>query len=82
MPARVASAMRPVSTSWLIRPDVLRMRQAPFARTRTTIMHAQKIIYVLGLGHSGSTVLDMLLTTGGKAVGLGQVWTVLGKISP
>jgi hypothetical protein len=38
---------------------------------------AQKIIYVMGLGHSGSTVLDMLLTTGGKAVGLGQVWTVL-----
>jgi hypothetical protein len=38
---------------------------------------ARKIIYVLGLGHSGSTVLDMLLTTGGKAVGLGQAWTVL-----
>jgi hypothetical protein len=41
------------------------------------LTRAQKIIYVLGLGHSGSTVLDMLLTTGGKAVGLGQVWTVL-----
>src|SRR4029079_6527825 len=26
-----------------------------------------------------STVIDMLLTTGGKAVGLGQVWTVLGE---
>ena len=38
---------------------------------------AQKIIYVLGLGHSGSTVLDMLLATAGKAVGLGQVWRVL-----
>jgi hypothetical protein len=37
----------------------------------------RRIIYVVGLGHSGSTVLDMLLTTGGKTVGLGQVWTVL-----
>jgi hypothetical protein len=38
---------------------------------------ARRIIYILGLSHSGSTILDMLLTTGGKAVGLGQVWTVL-----
>jgi len=37
----------------------------------------RRIIYIVGLSHSGSTVLDMLLTTGGKAVGLGQVWTVL-----
>ena len=37
----------------------------------------RKIIYIAGLSHSGSTVLDMLLTTAGKAVGLGQVWTVL-----
>jgi hypothetical protein len=37
----------------------------------------RKIIYIVGLSHSGSTVLDMLLTTAGKAVGLGQVWTVL-----
>jgi len=37
----------------------------------------RKIIYVVGLSHSGSTVLDMLLTTSGRAVGLGQVWTVL-----
>ena len=37
----------------------------------------RKIICVVGLSHSGSTVLDMLLTTRGKAVGLGQVWTVL-----
>lgn len=37
----------------------------------------RKVIYIMGLSHSGSTVLDMLLTTGGKAVGLGQVWTVL-----
>jgi hypothetical protein len=38
---------------------------------------ARKLIYIVGSSHSGSTVLDMLLTTGGKAVGLGQVWTVL-----
>jgi hypothetical protein len=38
---------------------------------------ARKIIYIVGLSHSGSTILDMLLTTAGKAVGLGQVWTVL-----
>ncbi len=38
---------------------------------------ARKVIYIVGLSHSGSTVLDMLLTTKGKAVGLGQVWTVL-----
>jgi hypothetical protein len=31
----------------------------------------------MGLGHSGSTVLDLLLTTTRKAVGLGQVWNVL-----
>jgi len=37
----------------------------------------RKIIYVVGLSHSGSTVLDMLLTTQGNAIGLGQVWTVL-----
>jgi hypothetical protein len=47
--------------------------------THQGIMPARKrrIIYIVGLSHSGSTVLDMLLTTGGKAVGLGQVWTVL-----
>jgi hypothetical protein len=38
---------------------------------------ARKLIYIVGLSHSGSTVLDMLLTTAGKAVGLGQVSTVL-----
>ena len=37
----------------------------------------RKIIYIMGLGHSGSTVLDLLLTTTRKAVGLGQVWNVL-----
>lgn len=40
---------------------------------------ARKLIYIVGSSHSGSTVLDMLLTTRGKAVGLGQVWTVLGE---
>ena len=38
---------------------------------------SRAVIYIAGLSHSGSTVLDMMLTTGGKAVGLGQVWTVL-----
>jgi hypothetical protein len=37
----------------------------------------RKLIYIVGLSHSGSTVLDMSLTTAGRAVGLGQVWTVL-----
>jgi hypothetical protein len=39
----------------------------------------RKLIYIVGSSHSGSTVLDMLLSTRGKAVGLGQVWTVLGE---
>jgi len=37
----------------------------------------RKVIYIAGLGHSGSTILDMLLSTTRRAVGLGQVWTVL-----
>lgn len=37
----------------------------------------QKIVYIAGLGHSGSTTLDMMLSTTRRAVGLGQVWTVL-----
>jgi hypothetical protein len=41
------------------------------------LARVRRIIYVVGLSHSGSTVLDMALTTGGKAVGLGQIWTVL-----
>jgi hypothetical protein len=40
-------------------------------------MPPRKIIYIAGLGHSGSTILDMLLSTTRRAVGLGQVWTVL-----
>jgi hypothetical protein len=47
------------------------------ASAGTTSPTARKLIYIVGSSHSGSTVLDMLLTTGGKAVGLGQVWTVL-----
>jgi hypothetical protein len=35
------------------------------------------VIYVAGLGHSGSTLLDLLLGTAKKAVSLGQIWTVL-----
>jgi hypothetical protein len=41
---------------------------------------ARKLIYIVSLSHSGSTVLDMLLTTGRKAVGLGQIWTVLAEV--
>jgi hypothetical protein len=41
----------------------------------------RKLIYIVGSSHSGSTVLDMLLSTRGKAVGLGQVWTILGEDS-
>lgn len=37
----------------------------------------RRVIYVAGMGHSGSTVLDMLLATGGMAVSLGQIWNVL-----
>src|SRR5262245_14412200 len=40
---------------------------------------ARKLIFIAGSSHSGSTVLDMLLTTRGKAVGLGQIWTVLSE---
>jgi hypothetical protein len=40
-------------------------------------MPQRRVIYIAGLGHSGSTVLDMLLATRRKAVSLGQVWTVL-----
>ena len=38
---------------------------------------SRRVIYVAGLGHSGSTLLDLLLGTGRKAVSLGQIWTVL-----
>ena len=40
---------------------------------------ARKLIYIVSLSHSGSTVLDMMLTTGRKALGLGQIWTVLAE---
>jgi hypothetical protein len=39
----------------------------------------RKIIYIAGCGHSGSTVLEMLLTTTGKAVGLGEVWNIVDE---
>lgn len=37
------------------------------------------LIYIAGAGHSGSTVLEMLLTTGRKAVGLGEAWNVVNE---
>jgi hypothetical protein len=39
----------------------------------------RKIVYILGMGHSGSTVLNMILTSTGKAVGLGEVCRVLSE---
>jgi hypothetical protein len=39
----------------------------------------RKIIYIAGCGHSGSTVLQMLLTTTGKAVGLGEIWNIVDE---
>lgn len=65
-------------------PGMRAFRQVPLRGYRgvatkqscKTVRH-RKIIYIVGLGHSGSTVLDMLLTTSGKAVGLGQIWNVL-----
>jgi len=42
----------------------------------------RKVIYIAGLGHSGSTILDMLLSTARRAVGLGQVWTVVRETRP
>lgn len=39
----------------------------------------QKIVYIAGLGHSGSTVLDMSLGANPKIVGLGEVGAMLLK---
>ncbi len=38
-----------------------------------------RMIFIAGEGHSGSTLLDMLLSTGGKAVSLGQTMSVLDR---
>lgn len=40
-------------------------------------MKKQKIIYIAGAGHSGSTILDMALSAGEEVVGLGEVKTIL-----
>ena len=39
----------------------------------------QKIIYIAGLGHSGSTILDLALGTNSSIVGLGEIYTILDK---
>ena len=40
----------------------------------------KKIIYLAGLGHSGSTILDMCLGAHPKIVGLGEIYPVLTKV--
>lgn len=39
----------------------------------------KKIIYIAGLGHSGSTILDMALGCHPDIVGLGEIYAVLNK---
>lgn len=38
-----------------------------------------RMIFIAGEGHSGSTLLDMLLSSGGKAVSLGQIMSVVNR---
>ena len=57
------------------------LEDVPSIDLPTRIIGLRKLIYVAGLGHSGSTVLDMLLATGGRAVSLGQIWTVIREDS-
>jgi hypothetical protein len=38
-----------------------------------------KVIFILGTGHCGSTLLDLLLGSHSKAVSLGEVYTVINK---
>ncbi len=42
----------------------------------------KKIIYIAGLGHSGSTILDMALGCHPKIVGLGEIYAVFNKENP
>ncbi len=42
-------------------------------------MARQKIIYICGLGHSGSTILDMSLAALPKVVGLGEIYTLFNE---
>ncbi|MEA3452000.1 MAG: hypothetical protein U9Q83_08890 [Bacteroidota bacterium] len=36
-------------------------------------MKRKKIVYIAGLGHSGSTILDMILGSNSKIIGLGEI---------
>jgi len=36
-------------------------------------MKKKKIVYIAGLGHSGSTILDMILGTNSRVIGLGEI---------
>jgi hypothetical protein len=38
-----------------------------------------RMIFIAGQGHSGSTLLDMLLSSGGRAVSLGEIMTVVKR---
>ncbi|MBN2662644.1 MAG: sulfotransferase [Bacteroidales bacterium] len=42
-------------------------------------MDKQKIIYIAGLGHSGSTILDMILGSHSKIIGLGEIMPFLRR---
>ncbi|MCF6185033.1 MAG: sulfotransferase [Bacteroidales bacterium] len=42
----------------------------------------KKVIYIAGLGHSGSTILDMALGCHSKIVGLGEIYAVFNKKNP
>ncbi len=42
----------------------------------------KKVIYIAGLGHSGSTILDMALGCHPKIVGLGEIYAVFNKKNP
>ena len=37
----------------------------------------QKILYIAGLGHSGSTILDLSLGSHPDITGLGEIYTLL-----
>ena len=39
----------------------------------------QRIVYIAGLGHSGSTILDLAMGSHPDAVGLGEVYTLLRR---
>lgn len=39
----------------------------------------KKIIYIAGLGHSGSTILDMALGSHPNIIGLGEIYAVFNS---